>query len=153
MTSITLVRRIAARPSIVFDALATAEGIAGWWGPDELPVVSAESDPRVGGAYRVRFRTADGQEHEAFGEYLEVAPPERLVMSWRYAAAGEPEELDRTSRVEFELRPVEGGTELTLTHADLRNAASQASHERGWAGALVKLVRRYAETPEATGQA
>ena len=32
MTSLTLVRRIAARPSIVFDALTTAEGIASWWG-------------------------------------------------------------------------------------------------------------------------
>jgi uncharacterized protein YndB with AHSA1/START domain len=153
MTSITLVRRIAARPSIVFDALATAEGMAAWWGPDELPVISAEADARLGGAYRVRFRTADGQEHEAFGEYLEMVRPERLVLSWRYAAGGEPEELDRTSRVEFELRAVEGGTELTLTHADLRNAVSQTSHERGWAGALVKLVWRYAETPDATGPA
>ena len=30
MTSLTLVRRIKARPSIVFDALTTAEGIASW---------------------------------------------------------------------------------------------------------------------------
>ena len=41
MTSLTLVRRIAARPSIVFDALATAEGVAAWWGPDDLPVILA----------------------------------------------------------------------------------------------------------------
>ena len=38
MTSLTLVRRIRARPSIVFDALTTPEGIASWWGPDEGPV-------------------------------------------------------------------------------------------------------------------
>ena len=55
MTSLTLVRRIAARPSIVFDALTTPEGIAGWWGPDGGPVLVAESDPRVGGRFRVRF--------------------------------------------------------------------------------------------------
>jgi uncharacterized protein YndB with AHSA1/START domain len=30
MTSLTLVRRIGARPSIVFDALTTPEGIARW---------------------------------------------------------------------------------------------------------------------------
>jgi uncharacterized protein YndB with AHSA1/START domain len=53
MTSITLVRRIAARPSIVFEALVTAEGVAAWWGPDALPVVRAEVDARVGGSYRV----------------------------------------------------------------------------------------------------
>jgi uncharacterized protein YndB with AHSA1/START domain len=42
MTSLTLVRRIAARPAIVFAALTTAEGLAGWWGPDAGPVLLAE---------------------------------------------------------------------------------------------------------------
>jgi uncharacterized protein YndB with AHSA1/START domain len=142
MTSITLVRRIAARPAIVFDALATGEGIAAWWGPDDLPVLLAEIDARVGGAYRVRFQSAGGVVHEAVGEVLELAAPERLVMSWRYAAGGEPEEAGLTSRIAFELQPFAGGTELTFTHSDLRNAASAASHERGWAGALVKLVQQ-----------
>jgi uncharacterized protein YndB with AHSA1/START domain len=50
MTSVTLVRRIAARPSIVFETLTTLEGVAVWWGPDDLPLLSAELDPRVGGA-------------------------------------------------------------------------------------------------------
>lgn len=145
MTSITLVRRIAARPAIVFDALATSEGIAAWWGPDDLPVLLAEVDARVGGAYRVRFRTLDGAVHEAFGEFLEVVRPERLAMSWAYAAGGEPEEAGLISRMEFDLKPFEGGTELTFTHTDLRNAASAASHERGWSGALDKLVRQMAE--------
>jgi uncharacterized protein YndB with AHSA1/START domain len=153
MTSLTLVRRIAARPSIVFDALTTAEGVASWWGPDDLPVVKAEVDARVGGAYRVRFRTLDGLEHEAFGEYLEVVPPGRLVMTWRYALGGEPEELGRTSRIEIDLKPVATGTELTFTHADLRNAASQASHEWGWTGSLDKLVRLLADTPSTTDRA
>jgi len=142
MTSLTLVRRIAARPSIVFDAMTTAEGVAAWWGPDDLPVVKAEIDARVGGTYRVGFRTLDGGEHEACGEYLEVSRPNRLVMTWRWAFGGEPEELDGTSRIEIDLKPVEGGTELTFTHANLRNAASKASHERGWTGSLAKLVQR-----------
>jgi uncharacterized protein YndB with AHSA1/START domain len=51
MRSLTLVRRIAARPSIVFEAMTTAEGVAAWFGPDDLPVVRAELDARVGGAY------------------------------------------------------------------------------------------------------
>jgi len=44
MTSLTLVRRIPARPTIVFDALASPEGIRAWWGPDAGPVIVAESD-------------------------------------------------------------------------------------------------------------
>ena len=45
MTSLTIVRRIAARPAIVFEAVTTADGIASWWGPDAGPVLIAESDP------------------------------------------------------------------------------------------------------------
>jgi uncharacterized protein YndB with AHSA1/START domain len=64
MTSLTLVRRIKARPQIVFDAVTTAEDIAQWRGPDAGPVLLAEADPRVGGRYRVRFRMLDSSEHE-----------------------------------------------------------------------------------------
>jgi uncharacterized protein YndB with AHSA1/START domain len=67
MTSLTLVRRIKARPSIVFDALTTAEGIANWWGPDAGPVLAAEIDPRVGGRFRIRFRMLDGTSTRAAG--------------------------------------------------------------------------------------
>ena len=61
MTSLTLVRRIAARPSIVFEAMTTAEGVAAWFGPDDLPVVRAEMDARVGGTYRYVLRQHTGE--------------------------------------------------------------------------------------------
>ena len=141
MSSLTLVRRIAARPSIVFEAMTTSEGLAAWFGPDELPVLSARVDARVGGGYRVRFRRLDGGEHEACGEFLELVPPRRIVMSWRWALGGAAEERGRTSRVEVELRPIAGGTELTFTHAALWDEASAQSHTGGWTGALAKLVR------------
>jgi uncharacterized protein YndB with AHSA1/START domain len=145
MNSLTLVRRIAARPSIVFTAMTTAEGVAAWFGPDDLPIVDAEMDARVGGAYRVHFRTLDGRDHEACGEFLEVFPPQRIVMSWSWAFGGVFEEQDRVSRIEITLAPIEGGTELTFTHTDLWNEASEQSHTGGWTGALQKLVR-YLET-------
>lgn len=141
MRSLTLVRRIAARPSIVFEAMTTEDGLRAWFGPDDLPVLDARSDPRVGGAYRVRFRTLNGDEHEASGEFLELVAPRRIVMSYRWSAGGVPEERGRTSRVEVELRPVGDGTELTFTHAALWDEASEKSHAGGWAGALGKLAR------------
>jgi len=144
VTSLTLVRRIAARPSIVFDALTTPDGIAGWWGPDNGPVLLAETDIRVGGRFRVRFRMLDGSEHESRGQYLEVDRPVRLVMSWRWTHGGKPEEAARESRVEIALRPIETGTELTFTHSRLQTEALRASHAQGWNGALDKLVRHLA---------
>jgi uncharacterized protein YndB with AHSA1/START domain len=141
MTSVTLVRRIGARPEIVFAALSTAEGIARWWGPDEGPVLVADSDARVGGGFRVRFRKRDGTEHEARGEYLEVLDCKRLVMTWRWTVGGEPEERGQVSRVAIDLRPIDGGTELTFTHERLQNEISGNSHKWGWSGALDKLER------------
>lgn len=139
MTSLTLVRRIAARPVIVFAALIEPAAIARWWGPDAGPVLIAETDARVGGRFRVRFRTLNGSEHEACGEYLEIVKPTRVVMTWRWTAGGEPDEAGQESRVELDVRPIDGGTELTLTHARLASDRSRASHERGWSGALDKL--------------
>jgi uncharacterized protein YndB with AHSA1/START domain len=153
MTSVTLVRRIRARPSTVFELLSTAEGLTSWWGPDDLPVMSAQADVRVGGRFRVRFRTADGAQHECAGEFLDVEPPVRIAMSWRWSSGGEPQEQGAVSHVEISLRPIETGTELTLTHADLRNDLSAASHRQGWDGALDKLQTRLDPPQGAAGAA
>jgi uncharacterized protein YndB with AHSA1/START domain len=144
MTRLTLMRRIAARPEIVFEALTTPEGIAHWWGPDDGPVLIAETDVRVGGRFRVRFRMRDGSEHESSGAYLEVRSPERLVMSWRWLCG---EEDPGESRVEIDLRAVPDGTELTLTHSALFSEETRRSHEQGWSGALDKLVRHFEVVP------
>jgi uncharacterized protein YndB with AHSA1/START domain len=125
MTSLTLVRRINARPAIVFEELTTPEGIAFWWGPDDGPVLVAET-ARVGGHFRVRFRMLDGSEHESSGEYIEVVKPERLSMSWRgKGGAEDPGE----SLVEIRLRAIAEGTELTLHIRDctMRRLAAATS--------------------------
>jgi uncharacterized protein YndB with AHSA1/START domain len=141
MTSLTLVRRIRAQPAIVFAALTTPQGITHWWGPDAGPVLSAESDARVGGRFRVRFRTVDGSEHEASGEYVEVVDCRRVVMTWQWIDGGEPDERGEVSRVAIDLRPIDIGTELTFTHARLQTEVSRDSHKWGWNGALDKLER------------
>jgi uncharacterized protein YndB with AHSA1/START domain len=146
VTSLTLVRRIKARPSVVFDAITTAEGIARWWGPEAGPVLIAEADPRKGGRYRVRFRNLDGSEHECSGEYLEVTRPERVVMSWRWKGG---QEDPNESRVEFALKPVLEGTELTFTHSRLHDEETCRSHAQGWTGAFDKLEALFAEAEAA----
>jgi uncharacterized protein YndB with AHSA1/START domain len=146
MTSLTLVRRIKASPATLFEAFTTVEGLTSWWGPDDLPVLFAEADVRVGGAFRVRFGTCDGLQHECAGEFLEVVRPERIIMSWRWTSGGEPLERDAVSRVELHLKAIDRGTELTLIHAALAHDDSRRNHEGGWAGALDKLVRNFDQT-------
>jgi uncharacterized protein YndB with AHSA1/START domain len=149
MTSTTLVRRIAARPAIVFDAIVTEAGIRSWWGPDAEPAISAVVDSQVGGTFRVCFRTDDGLVHECAGEFLEIERPLRVVLNWRWVSHGAVEERDNVSRVEFQLRPIDSGTELTLIHAGLGSDASAEAHQRGWNGALSKLIRQVSQTEEA----
>jgi uncharacterized protein YndB with AHSA1/START domain len=139
MTSLTLVRRVAAQPETVFAALTEPAAITCWWGPDAGPTLLAETDVRVGGSYRVRFRKEDGTEHEASGHYLEVVRPSRLVMTWRWAEGGYPDEAGRESRIEIELRPIDMGTEIVFTHARLHTEASRDAHTWGWTGAFDKL--------------
>ena len=146
MTDLVLIRQIRARPMTVFGLLSTAEGLTSWWGPDDQPVLSAEADVRVGGTYRVLFRTPDGREHECAGAFLDIAPPERIVMTWRWTLGGEPGEMGRESRVEMHVRPNGTGTELTLIHAGLRDEESRANHQWGWDGALDKLCKRWPST-------
>jgi uncharacterized protein YndB with AHSA1/START domain len=142
MTSLTIVRRIRARPSIVYAALVDPGAIAQWWGPPDTDrVVSAESDGRVGGRFRVRFRKADGTEHESAGEFLELIDGKRVVMSWEWAVGGDPDERGQVSRVIIDLRPIDVGTELTFTHARLKTPMSRDSHGWGWGGALDRLER------------
>jgi uncharacterized protein YndB with AHSA1/START domain len=137
MTSLTLVRRIRAAPAIVFDAITTAEGIAHWWGPDAGPVLLSESDPRVSGRYRLRFRMLDGTEHECSGEFLAIEPPRYVAMSWHWTGGvNDPGE----SRVEITLRAIADGTELTFTHSRLHDETTRNSHEQGWTGSLRKLA-------------
>jgi uncharacterized protein YndB with AHSA1/START domain len=145
MTSLTLVRRIKARPHLVFDAVTTAEGIVHWWGPDAGPVLVAETDPRVGGLFRVRFlRMLDSTEYESSGEFLEIVRPERVVMSWRWKD-GVPEPGE--SRVEITLKAVPEGTELTFVHSQLHDEETRRSHEAGWTGALDKLQAHFVAGP------
>lgn len=150
MTEAVLVRRIAARPGIVFDALVTADGIASWWGPSDEPAISAKVNPQVNGSFQVRFRSYDGREHECTGQFLEIVKPTRVVLSWRWAHGGEPDEVaaDNVSKVEFRLRPIDTGTELTLIHSALRTEISAQNHDSGWGIALNKLLRLFPESSQ-----
>jgi uncharacterized protein YndB with AHSA1/START domain len=88
---------------------------------------------------------------EAYGEYLELVPPRRIVMSWCYAFGGEPEEHARTSRLEIDLAPIADGTELSFTHSGLFGEVSEERHVWGWSGSLGKLVRRVERAASSAG--
>ena len=75
---------------LVFDAWTRAELLERWWTPKSFPItlLSCETDPRVGGTYRLKFGYEDST-FEFFGRYLEVTPHSRLVWTNDEGDAGE----------------------------------------------------------------
>jgi uncharacterized protein YndB with AHSA1/START domain len=139
--SLTLTRRLRAAPAKVFAAWTDPEKIVRWFGPEQTIVdsVSADMDVRVGGHFRISFRTDDGEYHEVGGRYLEVVPDRRLVFSWAWHSTPE-----RQSQVTVALRDEGDVTLLTLTHDKFFDEAARDGHRRGWTGTLDKLERMFA---------
>lgn len=134
LPSVTIVRRIKASPAKVWAAITQPDQMIQWWGPDAGPTLHADVDVRPGGRFSVVFRLLNGEEHNPTGIYREVIPERKLVFTWDLPGAREPESL-----VTFLLKPIDGGTELTLLHEHLPDEAARGSHEQGWNGLLDKL--------------
>ena len=68
--SLSITRHYAVPPEKVWRAWTDPQALSRWFGPGETDSVTrAELDVRVGGRYRVAFRTQDGEEHVgAFGQ-------------------------------------------------------------------------------------
>lgn len=132
--SLTIVRRIKASPARIYAAWTQPDLMVRWWGPDEGPVLSAESDPRVGGRFRVVFQTLDGETHDCRGEYREVESDRKLVFTWEWVTMPE-----RRPLVTIELRAIPEGTELKFTHAQFFDEAARDRHHLGWNTGFDKL--------------
>jgi uncharacterized protein YndB with AHSA1/START domain len=130
--AIEITQRIEAPPEIVFAFLTDSARFAQWMG------VRAQLDPRPGGRYRI---DVDGV-HTAIGEYQQVDPPRRLVMSWGWD--GHPTVPPGSTTVEITLTPERGATVLRLRHLGLPNENERRSHAEGWSqytGRLREVVR------------
>jgi uncharacterized protein YndB with AHSA1/START domain len=96
---------------IVFEAWTKPELMKRWWVPKSVPMtlVSCEMDVRVGGRYRLTFKSEsfpDGMDF--FGRYIEVIPNARLV--WTNEEGGED---GSTTTVTFEEK--DGKTKVVVS--------------------------------------
>ena len=63
---------------------------------------------------KIRMRTPNGKYTGVVGEVLEFDPPRRYAHTFKFTQYDDP-----PCRVIYELKPVEGGVEFTLTCADM----------------------------------
>lgn len=92
---------IKASPADVYKALATREGLAGWWTED------TQGDSNPGGVVRFRFGGNGGFDMKV----LELHPPEHVL--WH--VVGGPAEWVGT-KVSFDLRYEDGYTKVLFKH-------------------------------------
>ncbi len=138
--TLRVVRTVAASPERVFAAWTKREQVALWTCPDPSASVNVEIDLRVGGHYSICMHV-EGGPFTAHGKYREVDPPRRLAYTWGWKEEAHAMKVETLVTVEFV--PVEGGTEIRLTHEGFPAAADRAGHEEGWTicvGRLAEMV-------------
>jgi uncharacterized protein YndB with AHSA1/START domain len=121
----------------VFRAWTNARELALWFAPSaEYSTVVPELDLRVGGKYIVEMHHKGGNVHKLYGIYREIAPPEKVVFTWR--SGSDPTAHESVVTVEF--RDLGQATEICLTHELLPDTESRGKHEHGWTGCLEQFA-------------
>jgi uncharacterized protein YndB with AHSA1/START domain len=107
----SVTRTISAPRELVFEALTKPEHFAVWFGTAEVdvPQDTLSMDVRPGGAFRAVMHLPDGNLIHWAGTYIEVEPPSHVAMT----LTDQPGD-DAGLPVIFDLRTVDGGTELTV---------------------------------------
>ena len=113
--------RIGAKPETVWRYWIDPERMGAWWG-------AAELDPRPGGACVVEM----GGGGVMRGEYVELVPHERIVLSFGWdATESAPAVAPGSTVVEITLTPDGDDTVLVLRHIGLP-APERDEHRAGW---------------------
>jgi uncharacterized protein YndB with AHSA1/START domain len=127
--NLTQIRILRAPRERVYRALLDPAAIAKWNAPDGFTGIVHELDARVGGRYRISFvNFAHGQTHSFGGEYRELTPNEKIVVTDRFDDPG----LSGDMVVTYSLREVSSGTELTVEQSGLPDAIPADACRLGW---------------------
>jgi uncharacterized protein YndB with AHSA1/START domain len=135
---LTQLRVFRAPPERLWRALTEPAAMVKWYPPDGFVAELHAYDLRVGGDYRMSFVNLDnGQRHSFGGSFREIVPNRRLVATDRFDDAALAGEILAT----YTLRPVSGGTELTVEQDGLPDAIPAEACRMGWQQSLELLAR------------
>jgi uncharacterized protein YndB with AHSA1/START domain len=135
--TIRLHRVLRAAPERVYRAFLDPDALAKWIPPHGFTAKVHHLDARVGGDYRMSFTNfSTGQSHTFGGKYLELVPGERIVNTDAFDDPNLPGEM----RVTIDLRPVTGGTELTIEQAGVPDVIPPEMCHLGWQESLALLA-------------
>jgi len=137
---LVIARSFAAPPAMVFQAWSSAEHIRRWFSPATYTTPEAEIDFRPGGVWALCMRAPDGSLSWMRGNFLEIVPPERLVLSTEVHFGGAAR-FSVLTTVNFAAE--NAGTRMTVHQEydihDANFAGAIAGAPEGWRTTLDKL--------------
>ena len=135
-STIELHRVIKAPPERVYRAFLDADALAKWLPPNGFTGKVHHLEAKVGGSYRMSFTNfTTAQGHSFGGEYLELAPQQRL----RYTGKFDDPNLPGTMQTTVTLRAVFCGTELRVVQEGVPDVIPPEACYLGWQESLVLL--------------
>lgn len=140
---VVVVRRFLPVPrERVFAAWLDSASLAQWMRPGQTTDAIVETDPRVGGKFRIVMRQ-EAEDIEHRGEYLAIEPPSLLSFTW---ISVHTDLQPSVVTIEFFGRGT--GTELVLTHRRLPPREVEA-HRAGWSDVVRMLEEALAPSANA----
>jgi NADPH:quinone reductase len=141
-----IVRVFPVSPERLWAEWTTPAAFADWFGgaASEVPVESVTMDVRPGGAWRATmFAGPDRVEMAWAGEYLEVDPPARLVLTMTDRPQDEARE-----RLTVELTDLgDGRTEMRFEQRGHMTPEQYRATESGWGGFFDRMAERLGPGP------
>jgi uncharacterized protein YndB with AHSA1/START domain len=128
MKHIEVTRTLRFPRAMVWQALTDSAELGAWLMPNDFR-------PELGHRFTFRTEPAPGFDGTVHCEVLEIAPPERLVISWQGGG------ID--TRVVFALAETAEGSRLTLRHEGFRgpsNLIPRIALGFGWRSLLAKKL-------------
>lgn len=136
--TVRLHRVIKSSPERIYRAFLDADAMAKWLPPNGFTGKVHQMDARVGGSYRMSFTNfATGHGHSFGGEYLELAPHERISYTGKF----DDPNLPGTMQTTITLRAVFCGTELNVVQEGIPEVIPAEACYLGWQESLVLLIK------------
>ena len=144
--TVRLQRVLRSTPDRIYRAFLDADAMSKWLPPNGFTGKVHEIDARVGGKYRMSFTNfTSGKSHSFGGEYLELAPNERIRHTDKFDDPNLPGEMVVT----VTLKKVIVGTELNIVQEGIPDVIPTEACLLGWQESLTLLTKLVeAEIPD-----
>lgn len=132
-----------AAPERLWQAWTDPEALMQWSCPKGFVVTHAEGKLEQGGGWQSAMKSSSGEIFNLKGQYKEITEPHRLVFTQQWLHRDG--KLSPETTISITLKALDAKTKMTFKQSGFESDSVRDSHERGWAEAIVNLVKYLSE--------